>query len=194
VEEILLFSSTERGRIYNFQWLDVGKVIAASLDGTVTQIRSAGVRIEQNIDSDLPQVWGDFKALTQCLQNLIINATKYGGTARWIGIRASVTGMQNSAPEVVIAVEDKGLGISPDDLKRIFDPFYRSPAVAAEQIHGSGLGLSIVKSIAEAMGGKLMVQSDLGKGSTFSLHLPAEKKSPPQAASERAPVETAGTR
>jgi signal transduction histidine kinase len=194
IEEILLFSSTERGRIYNFQWLDVGKVIAASFAGTASQIRSAGVRIEQNIDPDLPQVWGDFKALTQCLQNLIINATKYGGSARWIGIRASVTGMQNSTREVVISVEDKGLGISPDDLKKIFDPFYRSPAVAAEQIHGSGLGLSIVKSVAEAMGGKLMVQSDLGKGSTFSLHLPAEKKSPAEAPSERAPVEAAGTR
>jgi signal transduction histidine kinase len=193
VEEILLFSSTERGRIYNFQWLDVGKVIAASLAGTASQVQAAGVRVEQNIEPDLPQVWGDFKALTQCLQNLIINATKYGGSEHWIGIRASVSGMQN-APEVVIAVEDKGLGISPDELSRIFDPFYRSPAVTGEQIHGSGLGLSIVKSIAEAMGGKLMVQSDLGKGSTFSLHLPAEKKSPPEAASERAPAEAAGTR
>jgi signal transduction histidine kinase len=194
VEEILLFSSTERGRIYNFQWLDVGKVIAASLAGTASQVQAARVRVEQHIEPDLPQVWGDFKALTQCLQNLIINATKYGGNARWIGIRASVTGMQNSASEVVIAVEDKGLGISPDELSRIFDPFYRSPAVTGEQIHGSGLGLSIVKSIAEAMGGKLIVQSDLGKGSTFSLHLPAEKKSPPEAASERAPAEVAGTR
>ena len=194
VEEILLFSSTERGRIYNFQWLDVGKVIAASVAGTASQVQAAGVRVEQKIEPDLPQVWGDFKALTQCLQNLIINATKYGGNARWIGIRASVGGMQNFASEVVIAVEDKGLGISPEDLKKIFDPFYRSPAVAAEQIHGSGLGLSIVKSTTEAMGGKLMVQSDLGKGSTFSLHLPAEKKSPPEAASERAPAEAAGTR
>ncbi len=195
VEEILLFSSTERGRIYNFQWLEVGKVIAASLAGTASQVQSARVRVEQHIDPDLPQVWGDFKALTQCLQNLIVNAIKYGGSARWIGIRASVSGNQNFGREVVIDIEDRGLGIGPEDLKKIFDPFYRSPAVTGEQIHGSGLGLSIVKSIAEAMGGKLTVQSDLGKGSTFTLHLAAEKKSPlGESPAEHAPAEAAGSR
>jgi signal transduction histidine kinase len=176
IEEILTFSATERGRIYNFQWLDITRVISAALAGTASQIGSAGVRVEQHIESDLPQVWGDFKALTQCLQNLIVNAIKYGGDARWIGISTSVAAMPNSMQEVVVSVEDKGLGISPEDVKKIFDPFFRSPAVTGEQIHGSGLGLSIVKSIAEAMGGSLTVQSDLGKGSSFSLHLPAEKK------------------
>jgi two-component system phosphate regulon sensor histidine kinase PhoR len=194
VEEILLFSSTERGRIYNFQWLDVTRVIAAALAGTVGQIRSAGVRIEQTTETDLPQVWGDFKALTQCLQNLIVNAVKYGGNGGWIGIFTSVVAKPNFTWEVVVTVEDKGLGISSEDLKRIFDPFYRSPAVTGEQIHGSGLGLAIVKSIAEAMGGSLTVQSDLGKGSSFSLHLPAEKKSSRGTASYPAPVEAAGTR
>jgi signal transduction histidine kinase len=195
VEEILLFSSTERGRIYNFQWLDVNRVIAAALTGTASQVRAAGVLIEQSSESDVPQVWGDFKALTQCLQNLIVNAIKYGGNGRWIGVFTSVAPMPNSTWEVVVRVEDKGLGIGPEDLERIFDPFYRSPAVTGEQIHGSGLGLSIVRSIAEAMGGKLTVRSELGKGSSFSLHLPAERKSPPgEAATQPAPVETAGTR
>ena len=178
VEEILLFSSTERGRIYNFQWLDITRVISAALAGTASQIRSAGVRVEQRIEPDSPQVWGDFKALTQCLQNLIVNAIKYGGDARWIGVSTSVPPTPSSAQEVVVTVEDRGLGISPEDLKRIFDPFYRSPAVTGEQIHGSGLGLSIVKSIAEATGGKLTVKSELGTGSSFNLHLPAEKKIP----------------
>ena len=195
VEEILLFSSTERGRIYNFQWLDVNRVITAALTGTASQVRAAGVRIEQSSDPDVPQVWGDFKALTQCLQNLIVNAIKYGGDGRWIGIFTSLAATPNSSSEVVVTVEDRGLGIGPEDLERIFDPFYRSPAVTGEQIHGSGLGLSIVKSIAEAMGGKLTVRSELGKGSSFSLHLPAERKSPPgEAAAQPAPVETAGSR
>jgi signal transduction histidine kinase len=157
------------------------------LTGTASQIRSAGVRVDQHIDPDLPQAWGDFKGLTQCLQNLIVNAIKYGGDARWIGISTSVTARSNSVPEVVVTVEDKGLGISPEDLKRIFDPFYRTPAVTREQIHGSGLGLSIVKSIAEAMGGSLTVQSELGKGSSFNLHLPAEKKIPSGGPSPRRP-------
>ncbi len=76
----------------------------------------------------------------------------------------------------MITVEDKGVGINPEDLKKIFEPFYRSPAVTGAQIHGSGLGLSIVKSICEAMGGRLTVESEVGKGSSFSVHLPAAKK------------------
>ena len=91
------------------------------------------------------------------------------------GGRSAHAATDAATDEVIITVEDKGLGISPDDLKKIFDPFYRSPIVAAAQIHGSGLGLSIVKSIAEALGGKLAVESELGKGSRFSVHLPAEK-------------------
>ena len=192
IEEILTFSATERGRIYNFQWLDISRMIGVALAGTASQIQSAGVRVERNIKPDLPQVWGDFEALTQCLQNLIVNAIKYGGDNHWIGIFTSHAATPNGSSEVVVTVEDKGLGISPEDIKRIFDPFYRSPAVTGEQIHGSGLGLSIVKSIAEAMGGKLAVRSELGKGSSFSLHLPAEKKSPPgEVASQPSPVEAA---
>jgi signal transduction histidine kinase len=78
--------------------------------------------------------------------------------------------------EICIAVEDHGIGIDTSDLPHIFDPFYRSPAVAAAQIHGTGLGLPLAKSIAEAMGGKITVVTKLGVGSVFTLHLPALKK------------------
>jgi signal transduction histidine kinase len=74
---------------------------------------------------------------------------------------------------VTIAVEDHGLGIAKSELHRIFDPFYRSPAVTAAQIHGTGLGLSLAKKIAEGMCGHVTVESEPGKGSTFTLHLPA---------------------
>jgi signal transduction histidine kinase len=70
-----------------------------------------------------------------------------------------------------MSVADRGIGIDRSDLAHIFDPFYRSPRVNAAQIHGTGLGLSLAKKIAEAMGGKLSVISDLGVGSTFTLHL-----------------------
>ena len=71
---------------------------------------------------------------------------------------------------------DHGIGIDTSDLPHIFDPFYRSPAVAAAQIHGTGLGLPLAKNIAEAMGGKITVVTKLGVGSVFTLHLPALKK------------------
>jgi len=192
IEQILLFSATEKGRYqYHFQWVDIPEVIEASLTSSASLVRSSGVRIEQTIEPNLPQIWVDFKALTQCLQNLIVNSIKYGGESRWVGIRAHFAQGSSARKEVVITVEDKGLGIGPEDMKKIFDPFYRSPIVAAAQIHGSGLGLSIVKTIAEAMGGKLTVESEVGKGSSFSVHLPADKKPALEDTSESPQVDVA---
>ena len=101
---------------------------------------------------------------------------KYGGETRWIGIRAYAS-EPSQAKEVRITIQDKGLGIETRDLQRIFEPFYRSPAVTAAQIHGTGLGLPLAKRIAEAMGGKLTVSSEPGRGSSFTLHLPVAAKS-----------------
>jgi signal transduction histidine kinase len=190
IEQILLFSATEKGRHqYYFQWVDIPEVIETALKSSASLIRSSGVRIEQSIEPDLPAIWADNKALTQCLQNLLVNAIKYGGKDKdlWIGIRAYRSGSSDLGKEVVIVVEDHGIGIAPDELKKIFEPFYRSPAVTSAQIHGSGLGLSIVQSTIEAMGGKLTVKSELGKGSSFSVHLPAEKKFVPRASAAESP-------
>jgi signal transduction histidine kinase len=175
IEQILLFSATEKGRyLYHFDWVDVPEAIEAAIAGTSSLIRSSGARIEQTVDPNLPRVWCDSRALTQCLQNLIMNSIKYGGDSRWVGICAQLAGEVGSNRELTISVEDKGVGISREDLQKIFQPFYRSSAVTRAQIHGSGLGLPIAKSISEAMGGTLTVESELGKGSKFSVHLPAE--------------------
>jgi len=196
IEQILLFSTTEKGRrSYHFQWVDVAELIEASVTGTASLVRSSGVCVEQVIKRDLPPVWGDFKALAQCLQNLIVNAIKYGGEKRWVRICAHLSDTSEFGREVVVTVEDKGIGINPEDLKKIFAPFYRSPSVSSVQIHGSGLGLSIVKSIAEAMGGRLTVESEVGKGSRFSVHLPADKKpAPEEDATESASLQPAVNR
>jgi signal transduction histidine kinase len=76
---------------------------------------------------------------------------------------------------VRISVADRGIGIDASELTHIFDPFYRSPRVHAAQIHGFGLGLSLAKRIAESMGGRLSVISELSVGSTFTLHLTTVK-------------------
>jgi signal transduction histidine kinase len=86
---------------------------------------------------------------------------------RWIGIRARA-----GEKEVQISVSDRGIGISAADLPHIFEPFYRSPSVKAAQIHGTGLGLPLSQSIAEAMNGRLTVTSVPGRGSTFTLYVP----------------------
>jgi signal transduction histidine kinase len=193
IEQILLFSATEKGgHQYYFQWVDVLEVIETALNSSASLIRSSAIHVERAIEPELPQIWADYKALNQCLQNLLMNSIKYGGEDRWIRIRTYRSASPALGKEVVIAVQDHGIGIAPDEMKKIFEPFYRSPAVTSAQIHGSGLGLSIVQSMIEAIGGQLTVESELGKGSIFSVHLPAEKQSGPSAsASERPQLEVA---
>jgi len=149
-----------------------------------TEIENAGVQVEIEIAPDLPSVLGDVTALRSALQNLISNAVKYGGEARWLRVTAGAgnpstfakaTADRKERPprQVVFAVEDRGLGIDADDRKHIFEPFYRGREAVSRQIQGSGLGLNLVARIAEAHGGKVTVTSEPGKGSTFTIALPA---------------------
>ena len=127
--------------------------------------------MEQDVSPDLPKIVGDLSALSQCLQNLITNALKYGDQGRWISIRASEEGSKDHR-EIRISVQDRGKGIDRAELHHIFEPFYRAKAALSGQIHGTGLGLPIAKSLAEAMGGRISVTSEIDVGSTFTLHLP----------------------
>lgn len=174
VEEVLQFASIREARQrYSVQPVSVAELVEATLAGSAELVQAARFTVEREIDPRLPRVMGDPLALTQCLQNLITNALKYGSDRRWIGIRGVLGDTEDGhGKEVQISVSDRGLGISSTDLPRIFDPFYRSQSVAAAQIHGTGLGLSLAKSIAEAMKGRLTVVSAPGTGSTFTLHLP----------------------
>ncbi len=174
VEQVLLFAaSRDGGYRYHLRTLAVDDVVNAALESTAELLSAAGFTTSQQVEPDLPPVEGDLAALSQCLQNLITNAVKYGGESRWIAVRASLSKTQDGAGEVRIAVADKGTGIAPADLEHIFEPFYRSAQATSAQIHGTGLGLPLAKSIAEAMNGRLTVSSEPGKGSTFVLHLPA---------------------
>jgi signal transduction histidine kinase len=178
VEQILLFAATRDGRKhYNFSLLTVSEIIDAALAGTAGLVRSAQFTVEQSIDVGLPAVLGDLSALSQCLQNLITNALKYGTKHRWIGLHASLEQKGALGKEIQIRVSDRGMGIASTELPYIFEPFYRSPLVAAAQIHGTGLGLPLAKSIAEIMDGDLTVHSVPGEGSTFTLHLPVAEPS-----------------
>jgi signal transduction histidine kinase len=179
VNQILLFASTKEGRThYVLRPLQVPQIVEAVLRNTRETVEQAGFTVEQHLEPDLPEVVGDFSALTQCLQNLVGNAVKYGGSHPRIIIRAFVDKADDHRDEEIrISVEDRGIGIDGSEIQHIFDPFYRSSVVTAAQIHGTGLGLPLAKNIAEAMGGKLTVVSKLGVGSVFTLHLPTRKKS-----------------
>jgi signal transduction histidine kinase len=180
VEQILLFAAAREGQQrYRPRPLQVSDIIEAALANTSGLIRAGGFTVEQKIASGLPRVMGDLSALSQCLQNLITNAIKYGSEQRWIGIEARLVEQAHLEKEVQITISDRGIGIGSEDLPHIFEPFYRSSSVAAAQIHGTGLGLPLAKSIAEAMKGALTVRSALGQGSAFTVHLPWAEQSPP---------------
>jgi signal transduction histidine kinase len=173
VEQVLRFSATRaKTPDYNLRPLDISEVMTRTLENTASILQAAGAKVECQIEPNLPPVAGDFEILSQCLQNLITNAVKYGGQDKRIGIRVHVLALGGRASEIEISVADRGIGIAREEMKQIFDPFYRSPKVAASQIHGTGLGLSLAKSFVEGVGGRLTVRSEVGKGSTFTVHLP----------------------
>ena len=87
-----------------------------------------------------------------------------------------------SGREVIVSVADKGIGIAAAEQQKIFEPFYRAPGVVAAQIHGAGLGLSLVQRIVEAHGGRIAVRSAEGSGSEFIVHLPAATEEPVRSA------------
>ncbi len=174
VRQILMFASTEGGVTrYSLRPLEVVEILQCVRKNVTVLVEGAGFSVEEQLEEGLPFVMGDLSALSHCLQNLVLNAVKYSGESRWIGICASFHALKDDSGEVWISVEDRGLGISSSDLPHIFDPFYRSPKIVDAQIHGTGLGLAVAKRIAEAMGGRLSVRSAQGLGSAFTLHLPA---------------------
>lgn len=173
VEQILLFSASDKARHrYHLQAVSVEKLIECALSNTASLIRASAVTVERQVQPGLPWVMVDFNAFSQCLQNLIVNAVKYGGEQRWLAISAAQKDSLEHKKEIVIAVHDHGIGIEKHELKHIFEPFYRAPIATAAQIHGTGLGLPLAKNIVEAMGGRLTVESEPRKGSTFTIHLP----------------------
>ena len=133
--------------------LEVSQIVDATLSSTEGLIHAAQFTVELDVARDLPPVTGDLLALSQLLQNLVTNALKYGGEQRWLRIRATSVDQGLTGNEVQISISDRGIGIGDTDLPRIFEPFYRSPSVAAAQIHGTGLGLTLARRMAEAMKG-----------------------------------------
>lgn len=158
--------------------LSVPALVEAAVAATRQESDAAGVTVEVDIADDLrhsptdlhgvQRVVGDATALQSAIQNLISNAIKYGGDARWV--RVSARALTHKATR--ITVEDRGLGIATEDRKHIFEPFYRGREAVSRQIQGSGLGLHLVQRIVSAHGGTVNVDSEPGRGSTFTIDLP----------------------
>jgi two-component system phosphate regulon sensor histidine kinase PhoR len=178
VDRILLFASIRSGKDrYNIRPLQISEILQRVRKNLASLIIQESCIIEEAVTPGLPCVLGDVFAVCGCLENLITNAIKYSGIDRRIRISTCLQSTENGQ-EVAISVQDRGMGIHSSELKHIFEPFYRSPEATLSQIHGTGLGLSVCKHLAEAMGGRLSVKSEVGAGSVFTLHLLAADSQP----------------
>ncbi len=172
VEQVLEFAGAQRGRRkVELRPVAVADFIERALKSWQAA-QDAAPQIERHVAHDLPPVLADEQALERALRNLLSNALKYGGASPQIDVSARMD-EGTRGREVQIKIADRGLGIEPTELPHIFEPFYRGRAVRAAQIHGNGLGLSLVKDIVEAHGGRVSVESAPERGSAFTLHLPA---------------------
>ena len=173
IERILQYAGIESGLGYGGRSpLAPAEIIDSAISAALPMLGPDTVNVHREIAEDLPPVMGDAAALRSAVQNLVANAVKYGGADRWVGVRAEQQ-RTNGRSEVRISVSDHGPGIPAEDLPRIFDPFYRGGDAMARQIHGNGLGLSLVKRIVNAHGGQVTVTTRAGAGSSFTISLPA---------------------
>ena len=194
VGQVLDFAGIQSGRqAYTLQPTEVAAVVDGALHDCRWLLKERRARVERDIPDGLPLVQGDAAALRRALRNLIENAAKYGGRPDspdpWIGVRARASGQG-----VEIAVEDRGGGLRREDLPHLFEPFYRGREALARSIAGSGLGLSVVRHIAEAHHGRVSVElGGPGEGKAFVLHLPvaSPEAAAPAPASAPAPGEAA---
>ena len=169
VRELLELSRIESGQVpVQLTPQAVDEIVSPAVERMRLPAERAGLELTVRLPQDLPQVLADPERVQQVLTNLLSNAIKFTPS----GGRVSVSA-QRDREEVVISVEDTGIGIAQDELSRIFERFYK--ADRARSRGGTGLGLAIAKHIVQAHGGRIWAQSVEGQGSTFSFSLPVEE-------------------
>jgi signal transduction histidine kinase len=169
VTNILDLARIEEGKKeFSFEVLDLGALVADLVVATEQRVGHEGYLVRADVRESLPRVRADRDAMAQAIGNLVDNAIQYSRDAKEIRVRAF-----GEAGQAVVAVEDHGVGIPPSEIDRVFERFYRGGDALTRTVKGSGLGLALVKEIVAAHGGTVQVQSEMGRGSTFSIRLPA---------------------
>ncbi|MFH1138439.1 MAG: ATP-binding protein [Pseudomonadota bacterium] len=155
--------------------VSIPSLIESAMEAVSELAEKKNVVMKADLSGEEVQILGERRRLEQAVVNLLENAVKYTGPAGRVGLKCSVTN-----GKVEIAISDTGVGISSEHLPRIFERFYRVDKDRSRDAGGTGLGLSIVKHVAQAHGGEVKVESFPGKGSVFTIILPA---APPRSAS-----------
>jgi signal transduction histidine kinase len=188
LNNVLDFTRIESGRkTYQFAYHDLGSIVRTAARAMHYPLARQGFELQVDLDEGIPPVRSDPDALEQAILNLLANALKYSGEARKIELRLAREGTH-----AVISVRDWGSGIDPVDQRRIFHKFYRVERQENRLIPGTGLGLTLVDHTVRGHQGFVTVDSSLGAGSTFRIHLPLEAEG--AAASEADSVEPSSGR
>jgi signal transduction histidine kinase len=170
INNILDFSRIEAGKKeYEFRETNLGELVRTTLESYRDQIEENGFTIEDHIAEDVPPVRVDREAIARSLLNLVNNAVKYSPREKFVGVH-----LYRTNGSVKLEVEDRGIGIPRSEQEKVFEKFYRAGDPLVHNTKGSGLGLSLVRHIVEAHGGRVELQSSPGRGSKFTIVLPLE--------------------
>ena len=164
-------------RPYSLAVVDTSEVAREAFEEARPAIEEAGFTWECAFEEGPPEVRADAQALRQAVSDLLGNAVKYGLPGRWLSVETAEAG-SGSGREVLIRVKDRGRGIPAHEAKMVFEPFCRGAGVADSPIPGSGLGLTLARNAVEGMGGRLTLESEVGRGSVFTISLPVPPPGP----------------
>jgi two-component system, OmpR family, phosphate regulon sensor histidine kinase PhoR len=171
ISNLLDFASLEHaGSNKNFEYTNIAGLIGKELEAYRQEIQKDGFQLAVEIDSQVPQTLVNSNAITMALFNLLDNSVKYSGGQKEIAVH-----IVQSNGFIELSVTDRGIGIPREERQKIFDKFYRGSDPAVRGVRGSGIGLSITKHVAELHGGEVLVESEPGKGSTFTLRIPIRR-------------------
>lgn len=152
--------------------VDLAPIVRQVIDGLQTLARDRGVEIKVNAPADALTVFADRDELIRALENLVENALKYGAAGKRVDITLARGQTRAGTPEARLAVRDYGPGIAPEHLPRLTERFYRVDVADSRAQGGTGLGLALVKHVLNRHGGRLTIDSTLGQGATFTMHMP----------------------
>jgi len=179
VAQVLDFAGIEsQNRAYGFEPLELARLVDEVLRDHALVLQQAGLKLECDVPEELPRVRGDAAALKRVIANLIANAVKFAASGGSLAVRAAA---RPDGRVVVLRVEDRGPGIAREERERVFEPFYRGPAAERNRTPGSGLGLSLVRHVVRAHGGRVRVEAREGGGAALVVELPAARAEEPAA-------------
>ncbi len=177
INDVLDLEKIEAGRMeFRREAVRIGEVIEQATGAVAALFETTGLELRREVAADIPVLTGDHHRLIQVVINLLSNAVKFTPSGS-VTVVAGVADASGSS--VVVSVVDTGTGIPAEDHERVFEQFAQSGDTLTDKPRGTGLGLPICRQIVEAHGGRLWLESEAGRGSTFSFSLPVSDPADP---------------